>query len=64
MRNIEDLKAAVGSVSEENDRLRERHNFLKEAFDALSDEHDHVYEIVKKNLDQVSERMKKDLRFK
>ena len=64
MRRIEDLKAGLVQSEEENSRLRERHDFLKEAFDALAEEHDHVYDVVKQNLERVSERMKRDMRSK
>lgn len=64
MKKIEDLKAALAHAHDQIALLQERHDFLKEAFDALSDEHDHVYDVVKKNLESVSERMKKDLKCK
>ena len=37
MKRIEDLKAGLAQAQEQNTVLRERHDFLKEAFDALSD---------------------------
>ena len=42
----------------------ERKEFLQNAFETLSEEHEQIYGIVKKNLDKVSDSMKKDLKYK